>query len=63
MVEATKDVGDAIAVSVTASTFVTALPPIVTMLTIAWLLIRIWESKTIQNMRKDKDKGKDKKHK
>jgi chromate transport protein ChrA len=59
MVEAAKDTVDVLAVSVAASTFVTALPPIVTMLTIAWLLIRIWESKTIQNLRK----GKDKKHK
>jgi chromate transport protein ChrA len=59
MVEATKDAGDLIAVSVTASTFVTSLPPIVTMLTIAWLLIRIWESNTVQKLRK----GKDKKHK
>ena len=54
MVEAAKDTVDILAVTVTVSTLASWLPPTASLLTIAWLLIRIWESATIQKLRKSK---------
>jgi hypothetical protein len=55
-VEALKDVTDVAAITVTASTFMLWLPPTASILTIAWLGIRIWESDTVQALRKTKKK-------
>jgi hypothetical protein len=51
MVEVAKDAADVLAVTVTVSTLASWLPPTASVLTIAWLAIRIWESDTIQKLR------------
>ena len=55
MNEEAKTALDAVAVSGTVATMAGWLPPLASALTIIWLSIRIWESKTIQAMRKRKD--------
>ena len=56
MVEAAKDAVDVVAVTVTVSTLASWLPPTASILTIAWLVIRIRESETIQKLRCNKAK-------
>jgi hypothetical protein len=55
MDEEAKTILDGVAVSGTVATMAGWLPPLASALTIIWLSIRIWESETIQAMRKRKD--------
>ena len=47
-VETAKHAVDAASVGVVASTFIGRLPSIATALTVIWMLIRIWETKTVR---------------
>jgi hypothetical protein len=50
--ETMKHVGDAAAVFVTIGAFTSLLPPIASFLTIVWMAIRIFETRTFQHMLK-----------
>ena len=48
--ETTKHVVDALSIMTVVGTLVEMLPSIAAIFTIVWTLIRIWETKTIQNL-------------
>lgn len=50
--ESAKHVGDVISVFTVLATLAAWLPPLAALFTIVWTSIRIWESKTIQNILK-----------
>ena len=50
--ESVKPLVDAVAVTTTASALVGWLPPIVALLTLVWTVIRIYETETVQNLKK-----------
>ena len=52
MQEEAKTIADAVAVSSGIATLAGWLPDVAALCTIIWLSIRIWESDTIQNLRK-----------
>jgi uncharacterized membrane-anchored protein len=55
-----RNVIDAAAMTITVGAIVNILPSIATVLTIVWVLIRIWESDTVQRAfkrNKEKDNG------
>jgi len=55
MTEEIKNVGDIVGVSSTVALLAGWLPPLVSFVTLVWFLIRIYETKTIQNLiRKDR---------
>ena len=55
-VEEGKEVVDVVAASTGIMAFVAWLPPIASLFTIIWLGIRIYESPTVQNLLKNKNK-------
>jgi|TARA_B110000908_G_scaffold172454_1_gene239974 hypothetical protein len=55
-VEEGKEVVDVVAASTGIMAFVAWLPPIASLFTIVWLGIRIYESPTVQNLLKNKNK-------
>lgn len=48
--ETTKHVVDALSIMTVVGTLVEMLPSIAAIFTIVWTLIRIWETKTVQNL-------------
>ena len=48
--ETTKHVVDALSIMTVVGTLVEMLPSIAALFTIVWTLIRIWETKTVQNL-------------
>ena len=48
--ETTKHVVDALSIMSFVGTLVEMLPSIAAMFTIVWTMIRIWETKTVQNL-------------
>ena len=48
--ETTKHVVDALSIMTVVGTLVEMLPTIAAIFTIVWTLIRIWETKTVQNL-------------
>ena len=48
--ETTKHVVDALSIMTVVGTLVEVLPSIAAIFTIVWTLIRIWETKTVQNL-------------
>ncbi len=55
-VEEGKEVVDIVAASTGIMAFVAWLPPTASLFTIVWLAIRIYESPTVQNLLKNKNK-------
>lgn len=55
--EAIKTVVDAFSVVTVVGTIVNALPAIAAIFTIVWTAIRIWETDTVQRLRKKKKKA------
>ena len=56
MLDETKDVIDVAAASTALLTLAAWLPPTASVLTIIWMALRIYESDTVQNLVKGKDK-------
>lgn len=56
-VENIKYVGDALSIGTVVATLASWLPPIAALVTIVWTLIRIWETKTVQQLRSKLRKG------
>ena len=50
MTEELKSVGDVVGVSSTVALLAGWLPPLVSFVTLVWFLIRIYETKTVQNL-------------
>ena len=50
MTEELKTVGDVVGVSSTVALLAGWLPPLVSFATLVWFLIRIYETKTVQNL-------------
>ena len=48
--ETTKHVVDALSIMTVVGTLVEMLPSIAALFTIVWTLIRIWETRTVQNL-------------
>ena len=48
--ETTKHVVDALSIMTVVGTLVEMLPSIAAIFTIVWTMIRIWETKTVQNL-------------
>ena len=55
--ESTKHVVDALSVVTVLGTLVDFLPAVAAAFTIVWTLIRIWETKTVQNIFRKKDES------
>jgi hypothetical protein len=56
MLDETKDVIDVAAASTALLTLAAWLPPTASILTIIWMILRIYESDTVQNLVNGKDK-------
>jgi len=56
MLDETKDVIDVAAASTALLTLAAWLPPTASILTIIWMVLRIYESDTVQNLVNGKDK-------
>lgn len=52
--ESAKNLGDALSVATVLATLATWLPPVAALLTIIWTSIRIYETKTFQDLLKGK---------
>ena len=55
--ESTKHTGDLLSLGVVLATIADWLPSVAALLTIVWTAIRIWETRTVQRLRRPRGEG------